>query len=234
VIGGWIPASWPAPGNITAGTTLRGTDIETLDLPGTPCWLRQVHGVDVVTVGAYAEPPVADAAIGRRPGDVCVVKTADCLPVLLCAADGSRVAAAHAGWRGLAAGVLEATVSALEIAPGELLAWLGPAISQAAFEVGDEVREAFLTPGPDAAPFFAPNARGRWQADLYGLARLRLAQAGVTRVSGGGLCTVGDRDRFYSYRRDGETGRLVSFVAIGRQADRGRPPGSSRQGLPNP
>jgi len=211
---GWIRAEWPAPTNVLAGTTLRETDVESVGLPGVPCWLNQVHGVDVVAVGSYSTPPNADASVGRRPGDVCVVKTADCLPVLLCTHDGAQVAAAHAGWRGLAAGVIEATVEAMDAAPGEMLAWLGPAISQPAFEVGAEVREAFVGRDPVAEAFFQANARGRWQADLYGLARLRLANLGVGRVSGGGLCTYADSDRFYSYRRDGATGRLVSFVAI--------------------
>lgn len=213
---GWIRADWPAPAGVKAGTTLRGTDIAALDLPGTPCWLEQVHGIDVVDVDSYASPPVADASIGRRPGDVCVVRTADCLPVLLCTDSATSVAAVHAGWRGLAAGVIEATVAAMDAEPGEILAWLGPAISQPAFEVGREVLNAFVGQHPEAAAFFERNARGRWQADLYGLARLRLAKLGVGRVSGGGLCTHGDPDRFYSYRRDGDTGRLVSFVAIPR------------------
>jgi len=210
----WIRAEWPAPANVLAGTTLRETDVESVGLPGAPCWLNQVHGVDVIDVGSYSTPPNADASVGRHPGDVCVVKTADCLPVLLCTHDGAQVAAVHAGWRGLAAGVIEAAVEAMDAPPGEMLAWLGPAISQPAFEVGAEVREAFIGRDPAAEAFFQANARGRWQADLYGLARLRLAGLGVGRVSGGGLCTYADSDRFYSYRRDGATGRLVSFVAI--------------------
>jgi len=142
------------------------------------------------------------------------VRTADCLPVLFCSTDGTRVAAAHAGWRGLAAGVLENTISAMGSGVGDLLVWLGPAISQPNFEVGGEVRDAFLQNDADAAVYFEPNARGRWQADLYGLARRRLAAAGVEAVYGGGWCTFADSARFYSYRRGQDTGRMVSFVAL--------------------
>ncbi len=209
----WLPADWPAPHGITAGTTLKGA--ADFAFPAAPRFLKQVHGTRVVHVDAdlfAGGPPEADASVGDRPDAICVVRTADCLPVLLCSADGRAIGAAHAGWRGLAAGVVEATVSAMAAAPADLMAWLGPAISQPAFEVGAEVREAFVAVDPAAAAAFVQNARGRWQADLYLLARQRLAAAGVTRVSGGGLCTHADPDRFYSFRRDGETGRLVSFV----------------------
>ena len=211
----WIPATWPAPGKIVAGTTLRGGDIEALNLPGRPCWLTQVHGKGVVQVARYDKPPVADASIGREPGDVCAVRTADCLPLLLCAADGAEVAAAHAGWRGLAAGVIEATVAAMDHPANELMAWMGPAISRAAFEVGEEVRDAFVVSDRAAADCFAANDRGRWQADLYALAERRLRAIGVTAVYGAGYCTFGDPQRFFSYRRDGDKGRMVSFVALG-------------------
>ena len=210
----WIPADWDAPAGIVAGTTLRGAGLEALELPGRPCHLNQVHGNRVVTAGHYAAPPDADASTGRDPGWVCVVRTADCLPVLFCADDGAEIAAAHAGWRGLAAGVLEHTVAAMATSPGQLHAWIGPAITQPAFEVGAEVRAAFVDADAEAAVHFLPNPRGRWQADLPGLARQRLARLGITRVSGGTLCTFGDPDRFYSYRRDGQTGRLYSFVAM--------------------
>ena len=179
------------------------------DLPADPVWLQQVHGARVVEAGAAAE---ADAVWSRTPGQVCAVLTADCLPVLLCDRAGDCVAAAHAGWRGLAAGVLEATVAALPADAADLMAWLGPAIGPDAFEVGDEVREAFVTADARAGAAFRPAGDGRWLADLYGLARLRLAAAGVTRVFGGGLCTFTDRDRFYSYRRDGVTGRMASLI----------------------
>lgn len=211
--GEWLRADWPAPGNIIAGTTLRTGDIAAVGLPGKPCWLNQLHGTCVVEAGNFDVPPGADAAIGSKPGDVCVVKTADCLPVLLCSSDGSEVGIAHAGWRGLAAGIIENTVAEMTHDPDGLLAWLGPAISQPLFEVGDEVREAFLEHDRAAAACFVSNIRERWQADLYALARLRLRAAGVTQVYGGGLCTYSDDRRFFSYRRDGATGRMVSFVA---------------------
>lgn len=182
-------------------------------LPAEPGWLRQVHGARVVALpaGAGAE---ADAAWTLQPGQPCAVLTADCLPVLFCDRAGTRVAAAHAGWRGLAAGVLEATVAALGVAPGELLAWLGPAIAQDAFEVGPEVRAAFLAHDPGAARAFRPGRDDRWHADLFLLARLRLAGVGLHAVSGGGSCTWSDPARYYSYRRDGQTGRMASVVWI--------------------
>ena len=210
----WIAAGWPAPANIVAGTMLKTHDSKTLPISATPCWLSQVHGTKVVAAGNYAEPPEADAAVSRSPEFAAVVRTADCLPVLLCAADGLVFAAAHAGWRGLLGGVIENTVAAMEVAPSSLLAWLGPAISQAAFEVGEDVREAFLSADPESSRHFETNARGRYQADLYGLARQRLAKVGVERVYGGGLCTFADADRFHSYRRDPDCGRLSSFVGV--------------------
>lgn len=209
----WIAADWPAAETIVAGTTLRDFDIASLQLPGQPCWLNQVHGAEVVGVDDYAEPPAADASVGHRPGDVCVVRTADCLPVLFCSSDGTEIAAAHAGWRGLAAGILDATVARMAHPASDLMAWLGPAISQPAFEVGDEVRHAFVAADPGAAECFLPNPRGRWQADLYALARRRLTAVGIGAFYGGGFCTFSDEERFYSYRRNAETGRMVSFVA---------------------
>lgn len=210
----WIAADWPAPANVVAGTTLRSGDIAALHLPGELCWLNQVHGTEVVRAAGYEEPPEADASVAREPGCVCVVRTADCLPVLFCSIDGTEVAAAHAGWRGLAAGVLEATVRRMQTAPGELIAWMGPAISQQAFEVGGEVLDAFVAQDRDAADCFELNERGRWQADLYALARRRLAIAGVGACYGGGLCTFSDKERFFSFRRDADSGRMVSFVAL--------------------
>ena len=159
-----------------------------------------------------AAPPAADAAVTRTPGRVLAVLTADCLPVLLCDRAGGVAAVAHAGWRGLVAGVLEATVAATEVPPSTLLAHLGPAIGPTAFEVGAEVRAGFLTHDPAAAGAFVPNGPGKWLADLYFLARLRLAAAGVSAVSGGGLCTYHDSERFYSYRRDGRTGRMATLI----------------------
>lgn len=217
----WIRADWPAPDNIVAGTTLRAENkvpvtlfFEKNKVTGTLFWLNQVHCADVVLAGSFTAPPDADASVSRGAEHVCVVRTADCLPVLFCSADGSEVAAAHAGWRGLAAGVLENTVSAMRSDAKNLLAWMGPAISKANFEVGGEVRDEFLAHSAAADACFEANARGRWQADLYELARQRLAASGVEAIYGGGWCTYGDPESFHSYRRDQDTGRMVSFVAI--------------------
>ena len=210
----WITADWPAPAEIVAGTTLRTHDLAVLPVPGECCWLRQVHGTNIVSAGHFDTPPTADGSVGGSSGHVCVVQTADCLPVLMCAADGSAFAAAHAGWRGLAAGVIENALARLAVDPADLLVWLGPAISQPSFEVGDEVREAFLLSDPAAESCFEANARGRWQADLYSLARRRLNAAGVSNVFGGGFCTYLDDARFFSYRRDSDCGRLISFVGL--------------------
>jgi YfiH family protein len=186
-----------------------------LGLPAEPAWIEQVHGSCVVDLDALADTaPCAtgDGVLSHHAGRICVVQVADCLPVLLAAQDGSAVAAAHAGWRGLAAGVLEATVAALGITPGRLLAWLGPAIGREHFEVGDEVRAAFVGQDGGTASSFERNARGRWQCDLVALARRRLAALGVTAVSGGSWCTYSDPARFFSYRRDGQCGRMAALV----------------------
>jgi len=187
---------------------------EAAHLPAEPLWLEQVHGIEVVLntcVGA-GQPPRADAAVARDVGQVCAVMTADCLPVAFTDRRGSRIALAHAGWRGLAAGVLEATIAALELPPSELHAWLGPAIGVNAFEVGAEVREMFLRNSAAAESCFHRNTKGQWQADLGGLARLALENAGVTSVHGGGWCTYEDPERFYSFRRDGLTGRMATLA----------------------
>ncbi len=181
---------------------------------GRPAWLNQVHGVRVIDA-AEADgpvPPEADAAFARSAGAACAVMTADCLPVLFCDDAGTVVAAAHAGWRGLQAGVLEATVVAMGVPATKLMAWLGPAIGPQAFEVGGEVREAFIKVATEAAAAFKPGAEGKWLADIYLLARQRLAAQGVLRVSGGDFCTVTEKDRFFSYRRDGQTGRMASLI----------------------
>jgi YfiH family protein len=187
---------------------------EALALPEEPLWLEQVHGSAVWEADASepAEPPRADAVIARTPGHVGVIQVADCLPVLLAAPDASAVAAVHAGWRGLAAGVLEATVRKLGGDPAALLAWLGPAIGRAHFEVGAEVRAAFLGRDAAAAAAFSVNARGRWQCDLIALARQRLHALGVREVFGGDWCTYEDRARFFSYRRDGRCGRMAALI----------------------
>ena len=196
-----------------------------LGLPAEPVWLQQVHGIEVADLDATVAPggpvgpgrasgppPRADAAVTRRSGRVCVIQVADCMPVLFAARDGSAVGAAHAGWRGLAGGVLEETVRKLAVPPQQLIAWLGPTIGQSHFEVGDDVRSAFVLRDPDAASAFETNARGRWQCDLYALARRRLSALGVQDVFGGGWCTYADAARFFSFRRDGQCGRMAALV----------------------
>ena len=187
-------------------------------LPAEPLWLEQVHGCEVVVHRGPGPAPRADAAVAFEAGQVCAVMTADCLPVVFADVEGGCVGVAHAGWRGLASGVLEATLVALAVPPGQLVAWLGPAISQAAFEVGSEVRAAFLQRSADFAPCFLPNERGRLQADIYGLARRELARLGIGRVSGGGQCTYGEPERFYSYRREATTGRMATLAWLDRAA----------------
>lgn len=192
-------------------------------LPGPPRWLEQVHGITVFDADQASDAdadgpaPRADASITTRRALVLAVLTADCLPILLSSEDGEAIGAVHAGWRGLAAGVVESTLRALELraGPRRWLAWLGPAIGPTRFEVGQEVHDAFCAVDREAHAAFSPGvAPGKWYADLYQLARQRLARAGVTQVFGGGLCTVSDRDRFYSYRRDRETGRMASLIWI--------------------
>ncbi len=182
-----------------------------LDLPSEPAWLEQVHGVAVAIV-PDSRPTAADAVVTFERGGVCAVLVADCLPVFLANRDGNRVGLAHAGWRGLASGVIEATVAALDCDPASLVAWLGPAIGPTAFEVGAEVRAAFTENDPGAAAEFRAGRDGRFLADLPALARRRLAGCGVSSVHGGGLCTFSDPARFYSYRRDGVTGRMAALA----------------------
>lgn len=201
------------------------------ELPSPPHWLRQVHGVQVerfdapvVDPAAEADPtatelpgsdlpePEADAAVTSAAGCVLAILTADCLPVVFASIDGDEVGAAHAGWRGLADGVLEATVAAMHSAPERLIAWLGPAAGPQAYEIGEEVRAAFVDPDPGAAAAFVDTRPGHWRVDLYALARRRLAAVGVTAVHGGGLCTISDPGRFYSHRRDARTGRMATVV----------------------
>jgi hypothetical protein len=238
----WIEPDWPAPANVRIVSTLRGGGQsagayaslnlaahvgdapaavaanrtllrEAASLPAEPLWLEQVHGIGVARhEGPVPAPPRADAACAARPGLVCAVMTADCLPVAFADRLGTRVAVAHAGWRGLAGGVLEATIAALGVPPGDLHAWLGPAIGPDAFEVGVEVREAFLSRSPAAAACFRSNGRGRQQADLYALAQQALTRSGVASVHGGGWCTHSDAARFYSFRRDGVTGRMATLA----------------------
>ena len=194
---------------------------EHLGLPAEPVWLQQVHGADVVDLDVLGGQARADAAVGTTRADaavtrvgrrVCVIQVADCMPVLFAARDATAVGAAHAGWRGLAGGVLEQTVRASGVPPAGLLAWLGPTISQQHFEVGDDVRTAFVSGDSGAASAFVTNTRGRWQCDLYALARRRLAALGVKDVFGGGWCTYADTARFFSFRRDGQCGRMAALI----------------------
>lgn len=235
----FIHPDWPAPSNIRSLVTTRIGGVSqppydsfnlashvgdapaavaanrallSMHCPSEPKWLNQVHGKAVARADSLVFPVDADASVALESGTVCAVLTADCLPVLFCDRRGTRVAAAHAGWRGLAAGVLEASVSAMQCDPGEILVWLGPAIGPQAFEVGGEVRDVFVHDLPTAEPAFIQGQAGRWLADIYMLARLRLARIGVTAVHGGGFCTYTEHERFYSYRREGTTGRMASVI----------------------
>lgn len=238
----WLTPEWPAPARVRALSTGRAGGVSegryaslnlaahvgdapaavaenrarlraAAALPAEPMWLEQVHGTRLRDLDVPTDLAPADAAVTRRPGRVCAILTADCLPVLLASEHGTLVAAAHAGWRGLAAGVLEGTIAALGVPPGSLLAWLGPAIGRAHFEVGPEVREAFLARDAGAAAAFIANrGRGRFLADLEALARRRLEAAGVRRIFGGGRCTFADARHYYSYRRDGTTGRQATLI----------------------
>lgn len=183
-----------------------------LDLPRLPVWPSQVHGAAVVDAAAMTGAVEADAVVARAPGQVCGVQTADCLPVLFATLDGGEIAAAHAGWRGLADGVLEATLDALGHPPAQVTAWLGPAIGPEAFEVGPEVRAGFVGPDAEAAGAFRPGTGDRWFADIYRLARLRLERAGLREIHGGGRCTHAEPATFFSYRRDGTCGRMATLI----------------------
>ena len=235
----WIVPDWPAPANVRALITTRSGGVSTgpfasmnlgqrIDddmqsvrtnraslrnlLPAEPKWLLQVHGAQVVDADRLQQPVEADAAVARNSGSVCTVMVADCLPVLLTDRAGSVVAAAHAGWRGLSAGALENTVRAMGTPANELLAYLGPAIGPSAFEVGADVRDAFLARSADAATAFVAHKPGKWLADLFALARQRLRASGVTQIYGGGLCTYSDPRRFFSHRRDKVTGRMAALI----------------------
>lgn len=238
----FIYPEWSAPARVKAFTTTRAggvslppydelnlgmhvhDDVEAVQenrailsalLPEEPIWLEQVHGVRVVDLDhPDFEPTDADAALTRTPGKVCCVMTADCLPVLLTDRQGRVVAAAHAGWRGLLEGVLENTVRAMGIPVNEVLAWLGPAIGPLAFEVGSEVKDAFVAVDKDSASAFDRLHQGKYYADIYKLARLRLEKLGVDDISGGDLCTFHDEERFFSFRREKQTGRMASLIWI--------------------
>lgn len=231
---------WPVPANIHACTSTRGGGFseppfdslnlashvgddeatvqrnrqllfQRLNLPAEPLWLEQVHGIGVIDAG----PGIAgegDAAFTREAGRVCAVMTADCLPVLFCDRQGQTVAAAHAGWRGLLAGILESTLHAMDCESESIMVWLGPAIGPDHFEVGEEVYQAFVQQSEDSAQAFKANRPGHYLADIYQLARLRLQKWGVNHIYGGDHCTFQEQDRFYSFRRDGQTGRIVSLI----------------------
>ena len=185
--------------------------VERAGLPSPPRWLRQVHGTRVVDEPGVDEPE-ADASVTSNPGTVLAILTADCLPVVFAARDGREVAAAHAGWRGLAAGVLENTVASMQASPDDLVAWLGPAAGPQAYEIGAEVHDAFVSHDMRAQDAFVATRPGHWCVDLYALARQRLADAGITRVQGGGLCTISDARCFFSHRRDHRSGRMATLV----------------------
>lgn len=235
-----ITPHWPAPVNVRAHTTTRsgGTSLppyhsfnlaehvgdtpeavkknrihlrQFLSLPSEPSWLEQVHGAKIISA-SHGPGQQGDASIAYGPGPVCAILTADCLPLLLCDQKGTRVAAVHAGWRGLAAGIIKATINALDISGEHLLAWLGPAIGPQTFEVGSEVKQIFLDQDNRHALAFNAGRPGHWLADIYQLARLCLTRQGVRSIYGGQCCTVADSDRFYSYRREGKTGRMATLI----------------------
>lgn len=237
----WIVPDWPAPPRVRAFVTTReggvsageygslnlgasgGDDPRNVErnrsfvrqyLPATPKWMAQVHGTAVADLDSMEGPkiPTADAAVTSMPGTVATVLTADCMPLLFCDARGRRVAVAHAGWRGMAAGVIESTVQAMSVPPRDVIAWMGPAIGPGAFEVGPEVRETFVAADDGAAAAFRPGAQGKFMADLYALARGRLERAGVASIHGGGFCTRDDAGRFFSYRRAKASGRMGAFI----------------------
>jgi YfiH family protein len=237
----WIIPDWPAPPNVQARVTTRlsgysqwpydsfnladhvGDDPiavaanrellkQALQLPAEPLWLQQVHGVNIVDASVAPIGCIADASYTMQPANICTVMTADCLPVLFCDRDGTKIAVAHAGWRGLSAGILENTLNTLKLRPNNVLVWLGPAIAQQSFEVDREVCDTFVGFLPQAVAAFTPTRPNHWIADLYLLARQRLNHSGITAIYGGEHCTYTDVRRFYSYRRDKRTGRIASLI----------------------
>jgi purine-nucleoside/S-methyl-5'-thioadenosine phosphorylase / adenosine deaminase len=205
---------WPAPENVRAVMTTRNTQDAELRalLPGAPDWLQQVHGTRVVNLDQPAENREGDAVTTRVRERVCAIRVADCMPVLLADEDGGVIGAAHAGWRGLCAGVIENTIDAMGISGENIVAWLGPAIGPKVYEVGAEVRAAFVQRDRAAEAAFSPTRPGHWLLDLYAVARQRLRARGVERIFGGGYCSYSDPQRFYSYRRDGTSGRMAAFL----------------------
>ncbi|HVS25890.1 MAG TPA: peptidoglycan editing factor PgeF [Burkholderiales bacterium] len=243
----WIIPQWPAPAQVRALITTRGKNgassgpyaqfnlggnvgdepsavlhnrkLLRAHLPSEPKWLKQVHGTRVLDADVSAAGEEGDAAVARQSGTVCAILSADCLPLLLCDEQGTVIAAAHCGWRGLVAGVIEQTIRAMQAPPASLLAYLGPAIGPHAYEVGADVRDAFLRGDAGAEQAFAPCASGKWLANLYSLARQRLNRLGVKKISSGDYCTHTDKARFYSHRRDGHTGRMASLIWLDTKPD---------------
>ncbi|NOZ38386.1 MAG: peptidoglycan editing factor PgeF [Gammaproteobacteria bacterium] len=235
--GCWLAADWPAPVNIHAGTTLRSGGVSLppyaslnlgdhvgdnpaavaenrrrLNLPTEPVWLRQTHSTQIIDAARCApNQNEADGSYTTQPQVICSVLSADCLPILICDRTGATVAAVHAGWRGLATGIIEQAIATLPASPNDLLVWLGPAIGPDAYEVGDEVRETFIAHTPAAKTAFAAQ-QGKWRMDIYQLARQRLQALGITAIYGGNHCTFTEKQYFYSYRRDGLTGRMASLI----------------------
>lgn len=235
----WIVPDWPAPARVKAFFTTRSGGVSSgpfqslnlgdhvgdrpedvaanrallsVFLPSTPVWLRQVHGTNVVAAESAEIGVEADAAHTATPGVVCAILTADCLPVLICDRNGSQVAAVHAGWRGLSQSVIERTIAAMRVPPPELLVFLGPAIGPTHYEVGDDVRDVFVNDDESALTAFLPSANGKWLANLYELAQLRLRRLGIEEIYGGDCCTFNDTERFFSFRRDGQTGRMAALI----------------------
>lgn len=240
---GWLVPDWPAPARVRAFVTTRAGGVSEGEhasmnlglssgdrpervernraivravLPEDPRYLRQVHGIDIAEIDTPAPdaPITADGAVAGSPGKVAAVLTADCMPLLLADRAGTRVAAVHAGWRGMAAGVIENAVDTMRVEGGEILAWMGPTIGADAFEVGPEVREAFIARDVRAEEAFRAHTPGKFMADLYRLARQRLAARGVRDVFGGGFCTWHERSRFFSYRRVQKSGRMGAFIWV--------------------
>jgi len=240
---GWLVPDWPAPARVRAFVTTRAGGVSEgehasmnlglssgdraehvernraivrAELPADPRYIRQVHGIDVADIDAPAPTAAitADGAVTGSPGTVATVLTADCMPLLLAARVGTRVGAVHAGWRGMAAGVIESAIDAMRVEGPEILAWMGPTIGPDAFEVGPEVREAFVARDARAAEAFRAHTPGKFMADLYRLARQRLAARGVRAVYGGGFCTFHERDRYFSYRRVQKSGRMGAFIWV--------------------
>ena len=235
----WLKADWPAPDFIKAGTTLRQGGVSNkpydsfnlathvgdelaavnqnraaLNVPGTPLWLEQIHSTKAVLLPSEEIIPKADAAYTSEKNVVCTVMTADCLPLLITDRQGSCIAAIHAGWRGLCDGIIEATINKLPVEPKSLLVWLGPAIGPDVYEVGQEVYDAFIKDDAEAKHAFIDVSDGHWLFDIYQLAKLRLNKMGVSHIYGGEHCTLSEEEQFFSYRRDGVTGRMASLIWI--------------------